>query len=206
MLSCFCLLLCFRRPALSALTRERNSPNCVISSTEITDRRDAQNGGKCLALGGKKWQKFDVADPKHSVQNARKGRPRKIPTSESERESIKAEIKGVYNSLPLFYREAFAEAGEPKYNGFKQPGDLETVKNAFVHFFSGSRSLPELYWRVLKELLEISRPVSAAAKTENTQPENPSEFVLSTKKEMPQWADHRELNLGGKRLNSLSWG
>lgn len=123
-----------------------------------------------------------------------------------DRESIKAEIKGVYNSLPLFYREAFAEASDPKYKGFKQPSDLETVKNAFVHFFGGARSLPELYWRVLKELLEISRSTphsSSSPKTEATRPENPTGFVLATKKEMPQWADHRELNLGGGRLEVL---
>lgn len=33
--------------------------------------------------------------------------------------------------------------------------------------------------------------------------ENSQSFVLSTKNSMPQWADHRELNLGGERLELL---
>jgi hypothetical protein len=59
---------------------------------------------------------------------------------------------------------------------------------------------------VLKELLEISRSTphsSSSLKSEVTRPENPKAFVLTTKKEMPQWADYRELNLGGGRLEVL---
>jgi hypothetical protein len=146
-----------------------------------------------------------MAKSKIPIQTAStiRGRPRGTRMPEIERVKIKTEICGIYNSLPLFYKEAFAEAGESKYKGFKQPSDLETVKNAFVHFFSGTRSLPDLYWRVLKELLEITPYSSSSTKIIAKRPENPTEFVLTTKNEMPQWADHRELDLGSGRLEVL---
>jgi len=76
--------------------------------------------------------------------------------AEEERGAIKKQIEDACNSLPEFYKDAFAEAGESKYTGFKQPSDVETVKSAFVHFFSGTRPLPKPYWKVLENLLSIS--------------------------------------------------
>ena len=86
----------------------------------------------------------------------KRGRPPKARIDDSSRNEIKSEIESAYNSLPEFYREAFVEAGESGYRGFKQPSDVETVKSAFVHFFSGTRPLPKLYWKVLENLLSIS--------------------------------------------------
>jgi hypothetical protein len=59
---------------------------------------------------------------------------------------------------------------------------------------------PNQLARVLSPPAEIARldeHISSAF------PENPKAFVLTTKKEMPQWADYRELNLGGGRLEVL---
>jgi hypothetical protein len=56
------------------------------------------------------------------------------------------------------------------------------------------------------ELLQVLSPSGGMARLpmRSSSPpsviKNPKTFVLATKKEMPQWADSRELNLGGGRL------
>ena len=85
----------------------------------------------------------------------KRGRPQTTRIADVERDAIRKQIEDACNSLSEFYKDAFAEAGESKYRGFKQPSDVETVKSAFVHFFSGSRPLPKLYWKVLENLLGI---------------------------------------------------
>jgi len=56
------------------------------------------------------------------------------------------------------------------------------------------------------ELLRVLSPPGGMAKLPQrisstpSAAENPKAFILATKKEMPQWADSRELNIGGGRL------
>jgi hypothetical protein len=50
---------------------------------------------------------------------------------------------------------------------------------------------------------EAQSPGTQFAEVLDVSPENPKAFVLTTKKEMPQWADYRELNIGGGRLEVL---
>lgn len=145
-----------------------------------------------------------------SIQNThkKKGRPRKTRFSAVELARIKQEIEHCYDSLPLFYKAAFAEAIQPKYRDFKQPCDSDTVKDAFAHFFSGSRSLPKIYRLVLIELTRVGiidpdERDLALPENREKRPENPTQFLLTTNKNMPQWADSRVLNLGCGRLEML---
>lgn len=150
-----------------------------------------------------------MARPEKSIQTGRKrlGRPRKTRLSAGELARIKLEIEECYDSLPSFYKAAFTEAINPKYKDFEQPSEETTVKDAFAHFFSGSRSLPKIYRLVLIELtgFGITDPDDLALpENKEIQLENPTQFILTTKNNMPQWADSRELDLGGGRLEVLT--
>jgi len=156
---------------------------------ELTSHRqglgEAQSGAKRLVLDGGKWQKsggkftFNKMQPK-----LRKlGRPTAERLSPEDAFFIKAQIRDTYGSLAKFYEEAFTEARAPKFRGRKQPSELATVDRAFDNAFSGRRALPEIYWMVLEELLNVTRdklPSSArspapttdreSAATQNTDP------------------------------------
>ena len=139
--------------------------------------------------------------------HGRRGRPRKKRFSPVELARIKKEVEECYGGLPSFYKDAFDEAIKPKYKDFKQPCDSDTVKDAFAHFFSGSRSLPKIYRLVLVELTRISIADPddlAIPENKEIRLENPTHFILATKNTMPQWADSRELDLGGGQLKSLT--
>jgi hypothetical protein len=114
----------------------------------------------------------------------RRGRHEKERLSSNDSAFIKGRISETYsNSFTAFYDDATDTAKDPKYKGFKQPKDVETVNSAFANAFSGKRSLPEIYWKVLEELLGITRD-SLPSRTEvkqttATKSEIPAKFDLS---------------------------
>lgn len=85
----------------------------------------------------------------------------------------------------------------------KKPDTLRDLRDFLVEKLANENlpSLEELLddnQRDLPTLSKRSAPSAVVAR-----PENPTEFILATNKQMPQWADHRELNLGGGRLGVL---
>jgi hypothetical protein len=114
-------------------------------------------------------------NPMHTVNNIDhipkgRGRPEGNRLSLEDAEFLKGRILEVYcKTFAAFYEEATETAKNSKYKGFSQPNDVKTVSSAFANAFSGKRPLPELYWKVLEELLGIDRaslPSHASAKTE----------------------------------------
>lgn len=98
----------------------------------------------------------------------KRGRRPNAPLDPDDVDYIKNQVEDVYRTLDAFYGEAFTEASNPKYKGFRQPKNVETVDRCFDYMFSGARSLPEIYWKVLEELLDITRD-SLPSRTETKQ-------------------------------------
>ncbi|MGH7991878.1 MAG: TIR domain-containing protein [Limisphaerales bacterium] len=75
-----------------------------------------------------------------------------------------------------------------------------------IRFDLWKRSIPELVTLLTKRCGQPAprsgAPNSTAKSAEVC--ENPKEVILTTKKEMPQWADHLELNLGCGRLEVVT--
>jgi hypothetical protein len=103
------------------------------------------------------------------IKLRRRGRPPKGNLTLEEGDQLKKRILKVYESLTKFYSDAYTKTKEPRYQRSKKPSDIPTVARAYMAAFSGDRSLPELYWKVLEELLETPRrkllPRKALAKS-----------------------------------------
>jgi hypothetical protein len=101
---------------------------------------------------------------KEPAAQSKRGRPAADRLDTADIDFLRRAIDDTYHSQAKFYKEAFEEARNGKYKGFTQPSDLETVEGAFAHAFSGRRPLPELYWKVLEDLLGIKREMLPSRK------------------------------------------
>ena len=113
----------------------------------------AESGLKRVAESGRKRLM-----PKRRKMN---GRPRSERLTKGDVAYLRGLIRqlntsGTYSDSS-FYADVFKEACSQKFHDFPQPSDIESVSSAFKHAFSSKRPLPELYWRVVEELLGISR-------------------------------------------------
>ena len=117
---------------------------------------------KWLVLSGGKWQKHRIPV---KTKTSKSGRPQKKRLEDEHVDYIKNEIQSQYGdkSSP-FYMEVFNDVTDKKngqYQGLQKPKNVETVSRAFKAAFhrpvEEARPLPEIYWRALDHILDISR-------------------------------------------------
>ena len=89
--------------------------------------------------------------------SGRRGRPEKERLSQADTAFLRGQILETYKTFAAFHQEVFREVNSPQYRqlGSPCPSDVSTVDRAFDDAFSGRRSLPPLYWKVLGELIGI---------------------------------------------------
>ena len=126
-------------------------------------RKAAESGLPEMAENGSKPLWLSMKPPVGSA--GQRGRPPKKRLDQADAAYLKSRILEAHKSLALFYKEAFEDAGDPKYQGYNQPADVGTVDRAFDDAFSGRRSLPPLYWEVLSDQLGITEGDLPSAST-----------------------------------------
>jgi len=91
--------------------------------------------------------------------SGRRGRPAKERLSQADTAFLRGQILETYKTFAAFHQEVFREVNSPKYRqlGYPCPSDVSTVDRAFDDAFSGRRSLPALYWKILGELIGIDQ-------------------------------------------------